>query len=99
MTDFAYGLRTLLRQAVKASPPGETVILRLRLQLHSEGQNDRHGSTSEIIETVGGSVKTLTLRPKGTLRIEVIDKGMGFSEVGQHALCCVRIFNVGIRAL
>ena len=80
--DFSHGLRTLLRQAVKASHLGETVILRVRLHLHSESRNDRHGSASEVIENVGASVKTLSLRPKGTLRVEVIDKGMGFSEVG-----------------
>ena len=83
MTEFSYGLRTLLRQAAKASPLGEAVVLRVRLDLLNEAAGGEPASgIAEVIEPIGSSSsKKMLLLPKGTLRIEVIDCGMGFSEV------------------
>ena len=95
MTEFSYGLRTLLRQAVKASPLGEAVVLRVRLDLLNEAaagepasgeENSSDGGVSrvtEVTEPFGTSSKKMTLHAKGALRIEVTDCGMGFSEVGR----------------
>ena len=63
------------------------MTLRVRLLLLSEmygvaQDGEQHGRDADApIETVGPGAKTLTLHPRGMLRVEVIDKGMGFSEV------------------
>lgn len=88
--EVVQALKVLLDQAVKASPPGAQV--KVRVEIVSEVDDDEVGKVDavsrnkcQLHDDVSGAEVAAT--KLGLLKVDVIDQGSGMSQVGFHNLC------------